>query len=100
MESFNQYIRTSEFKDLLKRYEQALKDNDSAFFDADDLLDIAEYYNIKNEYDKSNAAACYCLELYPDFTKAKVFIARCAIITFPSPSKKSVVAVTQTTWRL
>ena len=81
MESFNQYIRTSEFKDLLKRYEQALKDNDSAFFDADDLLDIAEYYNIKNEYDKANAAACYCLELYPDFTKAKVFIARCAIVS-------------------
>ena len=77
--SFSSYIRTPEFKDLLKRYEQALKDNSSVFFDADDLLDIAEYYNSIHEIDKSNAAAYYCLELYPDYSKAKVLIARSAI---------------------
>lgn len=78
---FFKYIRTKEFKDLLAKYEQALIEGDSLFFDVDDILDIAEYYHTKNDIDAASRAAMYCLELYPENERALVFIARCAIIT-------------------
>lgn len=79
-DDFIKYTKSKEFKDLLARYEQALKDNNDEFFDADDLLDIAEYYHMKNDIDAASRAAEYCIELYPNNEKALVFLAKCSIM--------------------
>lgn len=73
------YLRSNEFKEILARYEQAQKDGTNEFFDADDLLDIGEYYHSLHDIDAACRAAEYCLELYPDNQRAMVFVAKCAI---------------------
>lgn len=75
-EDFQKYIRSNEFKELLAKYRQFLDSDDIGFFDADDLLDIAEYYHLKNDNDESMRAAQCCITLYPENEKAQVFIAR------------------------
>ena len=80
-DEFNKYTKSQEFKDLLARYEQVLLDNGNEFFDANDLLDIAEYYYSKHDVDAAIQACYYCLDLYPDNDRALVFIARSAIFS-------------------
>lgn len=75
-EDFQKYIRSNEFKKLLAKYRQFLNSDDEDFFNADDLLDIAEYYHLKNNHDESLRAAQCCSTLYPENEKAQVFIAR------------------------
>ena len=40
----NNYYNSSEFKTLLEKYEASEKTGKSCYFDADDFMDIAEYY--------------------------------------------------------
>lgn len=75
-EDFQKYIRSHEFKELLVKYRQFLDSDDAGFFDADDLLDIAEYYHLKSDPDESMRAAQCCATLFPENEKAQVFIAR------------------------
>lgn len=75
-EDFQKYIRSNDFKELLARYQQFLANDDATYFDPDDLLDIAEYYHLKNNPDESMRAAQCCATLFPDNEKAQVFIAR------------------------
>lgn len=75
-ENFQKYIRSKEFKDLLKRYQQALEFDTSEYFDADDLLDIAEYFHIKGKEVELDTILSYTLELHPDNEKAHAFLAR------------------------
>lgn len=77
---FFKYLETPEFKDLLTRYESALNTGVIPFFDADDLIDIAEYYHINGETAKSEEAANHCLEIFPNDTSALLFLARMAMI--------------------
>lgn len=73
------YLRSDEFKEILNRYEQSVREGSNEFFDADDLLDIGEYYHAQHDIDSASHAAEYCLELYQDNDRAKVFVAKCAI---------------------
>ena len=59
---FRRYILSSEFKQLLQCYEETVASGEHAYFDTDDLIDIAEYYNIKKDIDASVGAAEYCLQ--------------------------------------
>lgn len=72
---FQKYIRSKEFKELLEKYRESIDSGECRFIDSDDLLDIAEYFHLKKHTDKAVEAAEYCLHLYPDNDKAKVFIA-------------------------
>lgn len=75
-EDFQRYIRSNDFKELLAKYQQFLNSEDAIFFDADELLEIAEYYHLKNNPEESMRAAQCCRTLHPDNDKAKIFIAR------------------------
>lgn len=77
---FYKYIETPEFKELLTKYEGALSSGESVYMDADDVIDIAEYYHIQGRLDKAEGAADYCLELFPDDPAALLFKARMALI--------------------
>lgn len=65
---------------MLNKYRQCQDFGEHAYFDADDLLDIAEYYHIKNDSINALEAAYFCSDLYPEEDKAKVFIARTHIM--------------------
>ncbi len=70
------YFEDPEFKESLARYEGIAKDRTPAYFDADELTDIAEYYVSKGRRDDADKAIDFALRLHPDSTDALIFRAR------------------------
>ena len=73
------YFNSEEFKELLENYEAAMQVGEQPFLDADDLVDLADYYNFTGEGDKAVEAIDHALELYPEATLPNVFKARQAL---------------------
>lgn len=59
------YFDSQEFIDLLDMYENMLSDGGSVYFDSMDIANIAEYYTLSGDLDKSDAAVEYGLNLHP-----------------------------------
>ncbi len=74
-----EYFNSEEFKELLNSYETAMKEGNNPLMDADDLVDIADYYNMIGEYDQAEDVVEYALELYPHATLPNVFMARLSL---------------------
>ena len=74
------YFNSEDFKELLDSYETALQAGEQPFMDADDLVDLADYYNYNGEGDKAAEAIERALDLYPDATLPNVFKAREALM--------------------
>lgn len=70
---------TKEFKNVLSRYTSAQDNNNNVFFDLDDLVDIAEYYNCNGDYEASKQAARYALQLYHGATGPLALLSRMAM---------------------
>ena len=73
------YFNSEDFKELLDSYESARQVGEQPFLDADDLVDLADYYNYTGEGDKAVEAIDHALNLYPDATLPNVFKAREAL---------------------
>ena len=76
MQYDQEYFGSEEFRELLDSYETAVADGNYPFIDADDLVDIADYYNMSGDYDRAMAVVDYALQLYPNATLPNVFMAR------------------------
>ena len=74
------YFKSDEFQELLDSYETAVDSGSQPFLDADDLVDIADFYNYHGDYDKATEAIDYALQLYPRATLPNVFKAREALM--------------------
>lgn len=59
------YYDSQEFTELLASYEDMLSQGGSVYFDSMDIANIAEYYTLSGELDKSDAAIEYGLNLHP-----------------------------------
>ena len=59
------YFDSQEFLDLLSMYENMLADGSSVYFDSMDIANIAEFYSINGQLDKSDTAIEYGLRLHP-----------------------------------
>lgn len=79
MQYDQEYFGSEEFRELLDSYETAVADGNYPFIDADDLVDIADYYNMSGDYDRAMAVVDYALQLYPNATLPNVFMARDAL---------------------
>lgn len=66
MKSDDEYFKDEEFIELLNQYEQSVSSGQPVFIDADDLADIADYYNQNDRYDDAQQAMELVLELQPD----------------------------------
>ena len=64
---------------MLERYEASINAGSNPFMDADDLVDLADYYGWQGFDDKAEQAIDYALELYPSATLPNVFKARKAL---------------------
>ena len=64
--SNNDYYNDEEFREILQEYEAAVTSGQSVFMDADDLADIADYYQQEERYDEAQQAIDLALELQPD----------------------------------
>ena len=79
MQIDEEYFKSEEFQEILESYEASVNDGNSPFMDADDLVDIADYYSWKDLEEKAEEAIDYALELYPNATLPNVFKARKAL---------------------
>ena len=74
-----EYFKSEEFRDILERYEASINACSTPFMDADDFVDIADYYTWQGEDEQAEKAIDYALELYPSSTLPNVFMARKAL---------------------
>ena len=70
------YFGEEEFKKNLAIYEAMLKDGSSAYMEADELTDIAEYYLMKGLSEKAYDCIHYALKLHPGSVDPLIFLAR------------------------
>ena len=77
-----EYFQSEEFQELLDGYEASIESGAHPFMDADDLVDIADYYSFHDDMEKAEEVINYALELYPDATLPNVFKARDALNRF------------------
>ena len=80
MQYNEEYFNSEDFKELLDSYETTLLAGEQPFMDADDLVDLADYYNYNGEGDKAAEAIDRALDLYPSATLPNVFKAREALM--------------------
>lgn len=59
------YFDSEEFHELLAEYENALETGMPVFMDADELAEIADYYQMEDRYDEACAAIDLALSLSP-----------------------------------
>ena len=78
---FQRYIRSNEFKTLLAKVQEAIEHGAGEYFDADDLVDVAEYFHVKGDEQMAGKVVDYLLSLFPDNEKGLVFKARTAIMS-------------------
>lgn len=79
MSTGEDYFDSEEFKELLSRYEESVSSGNPAFMDADELTDIADYYNYMGQEEQAKEAIDYAIELYPTATLPNVFKTREAL---------------------
>ena len=79
MHTGDEVFDSREFKEILNIYEQSVRSGQPVFMDADDLTDIADYYNFTGNAEKAKDVIEYALELNPGATSPLIFKAREAI---------------------
>lgn len=67
------FFESSDFKEKLENYERCLAEGKTPFMEADDLTDIADYYNFCGDVDKAREAIDLALDLTPGATLPLVF---------------------------
>ena len=75
-EEDEKYFQGKEFRDALARYENALRQGQSVYMEADELTDIAEYYMTREREKDADKVIRLALALHPDSVDPQVFLAR------------------------
>lgn len=70
------YFEDPEFKESLAKYEGMVNSHTPCYFDADELVDIAEYYAFKGKHAQADEVIDYALGLHPDHTDVLIFRSR------------------------
>lgn len=65
MSSDEEYYNGEEFRELLRDYESAVSAGEGVFMDADDLTDIAEYYQMNGRYEDADIAIGHATAIEP-----------------------------------
>jgi len=75
-----EYFESRDFKKILNQYEQSVKSGQSIYMDADDLADIADYYQYNNRPDDADQAIQLALKYNPEATGPLLYQARKAMM--------------------
>lgn len=73
-------FQTKEFKDNLRRYEEARHADSSVYLEPEDFTDIAQYYHFHGQLGKALEAIDMALQIFPGATQPLAFRARVAIL--------------------
>ena len=67
------YFEDPEFKDILAKYEGMVESHTPVYLDAEDLVDIADYYMSIGYEEEADKVIDYSLQLHPDDTDSLIF---------------------------
>ena len=70
------YFESEDFKEILKEYEDSVKSGHSFYMDADDLADIADYYQYQNRLEEAEEAIELALQISPEAIGPLLYKAR------------------------
>lgn len=73
------YFDSKEFQQILKQYEESIQQGSSIYMDADDLADIADYYQYNGRLEEADSAINMALEYNPDAVGPLLYKAREAL---------------------
>ena len=73
---YSAYFEQPEFKATLARYEAMTTHGEQAYFDPEQLTDIAEYYATRNREKDAERVIDYALTMHPGSTDPLIFKAR------------------------
>ena len=73
------YFESDEFQQLLSQYEESAQSGNSIYMDADDLADIADYYQFNDRPEEAERAIGMAMEYNPDAVGPLLYKAREAI---------------------
>lgn len=65
MKTGDEYFDSAEFLDMLDQYETAVNTGQPVFMDADELAEIADYYQLTDRHDEADKAIALALQLSP-----------------------------------
>jgi tetratricopeptide (TPR) repeat protein len=77
--SNEEYFNDEEFRELLDDYEKTVSEDMPVFMDADDLADIADYYQLNDRQEDARRAIERAIELQPDSVVALNYLIHEAI---------------------
>lgn len=61
----NDAFDSKQFNENRQNYEKAIEKGEHIFLDADDLSELADYYQLHNSFDKAKEVSQYALKLFP-----------------------------------
>lgn len=73
------YFESESFRKILKQYEESVQEDRSIYMDADDLADIADYYQYNGKSEDANRAIDLALEYNPEAVGPLLYKAREAL---------------------
>lgn len=79
---------------MLAKYEHEAQSGGTFYMDADDLTDIAEFYQAKGLSAKALAAIAKAQEIFPDADAPKIFLSRFALMEHGDTAKARQIADT------
>ena len=83
----DQYYESKEFKEILRKYEEAQKTGESIYLDPDELTDIAEYYHILGNVNHAINIIDEAINMFPGSVSILAFRARIALLKENNPQK-------------
>ena len=75
-----QYFNSTEFKNTLRKYEEAYSQGESVYFESEELTDIAEYYYKIGNDSRAVEVLDYAISLHPGAALPLVFKGRTALL--------------------
>jgi len=74
------YFESEDFKEILRQYEESVKSGERIYMDADDLTDIADYYQYNDRKDEAKEAIDLAFEYNPEAVGPLLYKAREALL--------------------
>lgn len=83
----DEYYDSKEFKDNLRKFEEAEQDGQQVYLEPDELTDIAEYYHTKGETGKAIEVTDRAISMFPGASTPLIFRARIALLVANNPKE-------------
>lgn len=83
----DQYYDSKEFKEILRKYEDARKNGESIYLEPEELTDIAEYYHILGNVNHAINVIDEAISMFPGAVSPLSFRARIALLKENNPQK-------------